>query len=125
MRCMADFAGGEAIALTLTSYADCPPGSRTGVRPRRWWWPWSRPCAASWKVDSVADAVARLAFQIEREDLGLAGGRQDQWAAAFGGLNLMRFERDGGVGVERVAAAAERAARDRVVAGALLHRRLP
>src|SRR3989344_4996034 len=46
-------------------------------------------------IQMTKEEIAILAHKLERIDLGIGGGRQDQWAAAFGGFNYFEFTKHG------------------------------
>jgi D-glycero-alpha-D-manno-heptose-7-phosphate kinase len=46
--------------------------------------------------------IAKLAYKIEREKLGFAGGLQDHYSATYGGLNFIDFKQSGEVIVNQL-----------------------
>jgi D-glycero-alpha-D-manno-heptose-7-phosphate kinase len=79
-----------AQGVEVTMFSDVPPGSGLGSSSALVVSMLRLLCTA-YNLPMDPHSLAELAYRIERVDLGIPGGRQDQYAAAFGGMCVYHF----------------------------------
>jgi len=92
-RIVKTYNNGNPLSVKITTHSDAPAGSGLG--------------SSSTMVIAMIQAMleylnkqiqdydlAHLAYSIERIDMGMSGGKQDQYAATFGGMNFIEFYAD-------------------------------
>ncbi len=89
-----DFRIGQPFRMYV--HCDAPPGSGLGSSSaivvatigsiKRWL-----------NVPMTDYELAERAFRIERKDMGISGGKQDQYSSTFGGFNFIEFTKSGAV----------------------------
>jgi D-glycero-alpha-D-manno-heptose-7-phosphate kinase len=87
-RVVKEFNGGQPFPLKLATQVDAPPGSGLGSSSALVVAMLVTTCELIGSTPGPYE-LARMAWEIERVDLGMAGGWQDHYAAAFGGFNFM------------------------------------
>jgi D-glycero-alpha-D-manno-heptose-7-phosphate kinase len=94
-----DLDPGHGLDLTLAT--DAPPGSGLGSSSALVVAMLAAVGAIAGRSWSPAELAWR-AYQVERIDLKIQGGMQDQYAASFGGLNYIEFHGDDKVDIRRL-----------------------